>query len=407
MLKATILASSNLLNRVVNLSYTKKLFLKLPFNLLKEGSLTLNIFGETHRFDAGSEGYHAELTVLKPFRAYWLIKTQGELGFAQAYFEKAVNSASLYNLMMLAYTNEAFMQNLLGNTKLNAWDLVKHKLRHNSVKNSRKNISYHYDLGNSFYKLWLDKSMTYSSGLFLNESDSLLEAQKNKYQRLINSLDIKDGDKLLEVGCGWGGLMEAALDKNVTIKGLTLSEQQKNYAELRLLDRFSPERFEVALQDYRHEEGIYDHLISIEMFEAVGKDYWDTYFAQIKRNLKKNGKAALQIITIRDDLAEAYQSSVDFIQAYIFPGGLLPSLEQLQSLAAKHGFDILETLDFGQDYAKTCSLWKADFNKQSAILLAQGYDAYFQRMWNYYLDYCIVGFETKHISVVQLTLRNH
>ena len=404
MLKAISNSGFTLLEKMVTPSFVQKMILKLPFNQLVKGSLTLELFGEAHRFQGSEAGPHAELILKNPFRAYWLMKTQGELGFAQAYFEQAVETNSLYNLMQLVYQNQAVLDDLLANKKFNLWHLWQHRKRHNSVENSRKNISYHYDLGNGFYQKWLDQTMSYSSAIFSDSEQDLASAQHKKYQRLIDEIDLKAGQSVLEIGCGWGGFMEAAVRKGALVKGLTLSTEQRDFAINRLQSQAAEPQYQVALQDYRHETQQYDHIVSIEMFEAVGKEYWDVYFEKLNECLKDDGKVALQVITINEKFAEHYQSNVDFIQTYIFPGGLLPSLTQLKKLAAKHGFHVDNVFDFGQDYAKTCQLWKQDFNKHSQTLLEQGYDAKFQRMWNYYLDYCTVGFETKHSSVVQLTL---
>ncbi|BCN94358.1 cyclopropane-fatty-acyl-phospholipid synthase [Thiomicrorhabdus immobilis] len=404
MLKAISNGGFSLLEKLVTRSFIQKMILKLPFNQIQKGSLTLELFGATHRFEGVEPGYHADLVLKKPFRAYLLMKTQGELGFAQAYFEHAVDSHSLYQLMHLVYQNQAVLDDLLANTKFNLWHLWQHKKRHNSIENSRKNISYHYDLGNDFYQMWLDKTMSYSSAIFSRDDQTLEEAQQQKYQRLIKEIDLKAGQDVLEIGCGWGGFMEAAIHKGAAIKGLTLSIEQRDFALRRLQNQAVDGQFEVVLQDYRHEVQQYDHIVSIEMFEAVGKEYWDVYFAKLNECLKDHGKVALQVITINERFAELYQDNVDFIQTYIFPGGLLPSLTQLKQLATKHGFKVDNVFDFGQDYAKTCRLWKQDFNKHSQTLLEQGYDKSFQKMWNYYLDYCTVGFETQHSSVVQLTL---
>ena len=382
----------------------KQWVLKLPFDKLQKGSLTLDLFGETYRFEGQQAGIHADLIILKPFRAYWLMKTQGELGFAQAYFEHAIDTRSLYSLMHLGYENQQALAGLLSHKTLNKLHLVKHRKRHNSEHNSKKNISYHYDLGNVFYQKWLDKTMSYSSGIFEASDDTLEQAQQQKYARLVEQLNAKPGDEVLEIGCGWGGMMEALLEKKVKVKGLTLSKEQQLYAQQRL-NRFYKDDYEVAYQDYRHEIHQYDHIVSIEMFEAVGKEYWNTYFQTLNNTLKLDGNAALQVITINEQYAQEYQSSVDFIQTYIFPGGLLPSVEQLKSLAKKHGFELTNLYEFGYDYAKTCLLWKEAFNDNSVELKQKGYDQKFQKMWNYYLDYCAVGFETQHISVHQLTLK--
>lgn len=392
--------------KLIHPTLIKKALLSLPFEKLEKGSLTLTVCDESVRFEGSQAGRHAELVVLKPFRAYWLLKTQGELGFAQAYYEGAIETSSLYYLMLLAYENQALFDELLSNKTLNVWQLWQHRRRHNSVGNSRKNISFHYDLGNDFYQAWLDSSMTYSSALFLNDEQSHEQAQANKYQRIINELTLQGGESILEVGCGWGGFMEAAVKHDCQVKGLTLSTEQQAFAIDRLSNQAPSDQFEVALQDYRHETEMYDHIVSIEMFEAVGKEYWPSYFEMIKSSLKSTGKAVVQVITIDEQYADNYQNSVDFIQTYIFPGGLLPSVSQFSEMANQAGLQVDNLFEFGQDYAKTCQLWKHDFNLQSEKLEAMGYDRAFQRLWNYYLDYCTVGFETKHTSVHQFTLKH-
>lgn len=392
------------LEKLVHPSLVKRALLKLPFANIEKGCLNFNLMGDSLRFEGKEPGYQAELMVLNPFRAWWLLKTRGQLGFAQAYYEGAVDTNSLHQLMHLVYQNRERLDSVLNGQAWNVWHLWQHRQRHNSVENSRRNISFHYDLGNAFYLKWLDSSMTYSSGLYLTGRETLEQAQKHKYRRILEQLELEKGHSVLEIGCGWGGWMETALKSGATIKGLTLSSEQQKYAMARLLQSFPQSRFEVRLQDYRYESDRYDRVVSVEMFEAVGKEYWPQYFGTLKRVLKPGGKAVLQVITIDEAHAERYQKSVDFIQAYIFPGGLLPSTSQLSSLAAENGFEIKDVYDFGADYAKTCQSWKQRFNRQSEALETLGYDKAFQRLWNYYLDYCIVGFETGHISVCQVTL---
>lgn len=393
----------NRLEKLVHPALIRRAILALPFDRLRAGTLTLQIAGESHRFEGEAAGFQADLQIERPLRAYWLIKTQGELGFAQAYIEGAIQTSSLHQLMHLAYANSELFDSLLMDKRLNAKYRRQHRQRHNSVDNSRRNIAFHYDLGNDFYGLWLDPSMTYSSALFRDAAETLEQAQANKYDRILAQLELTGGEAILEIGCGWGGFMEAALKKGCTVKGLTLSAEQQRYARQRLASQAAPERFAVALQDYRDEAGAYDHVVSIEMFEAVGKEYWSSYFETLSRVLKPGGKAVLQVITVAEEHVAAYEADVDFIQTYVFPGGHLPSLAQMTAAAEEHGLRLRDGVAFGEDYARTCDAWKRTFNRQHEALAALGYDRSFQRLWNFYLDYCIVGFETKHIDVRQLT----
>lgn len=377
----------------------------LPFKHIQKGSLTVQYLGQSYRFEGSDPGTHADLEIMSMLRFGYLLKTQGELGFAQAYIESSIQTASLYHLMTLAHQNKEVFSQLLHHKKpLGMWHLWRHRRRHNSLSNSRRNIAAHYDLGNDFYELWLDQSMSYSSGLFLTKEDTLEHAQQKKYQRILDQLALHGQENILEIGCGWGGFVEMAAQKGAAVKGLTLSTEQQQYAQNRLKAALLDTNTEIALQDYRHETGQYDYIVSIEMFEAVGKEYWHRYFEQLQRNLKSHGKAVLQIITIDNDEAEAYQNGVDFIQSYIFPGGLLPSLEQLHQLAIDHHFEVADQFEFGQDYATTLKHWLKHFNASSEALEKMGYDKAFRRLWRYYLDYCRVGFEQKHISVYQITL---
>lgn len=389
---------------LIHPSWLRRAFMKLPFDKVEYGSLNVNFEGQTYRFSGSKAGVHAELIIVQPLRAYWLIKTQGELGFAQAYYEGALDTNSLQSLLRFGVDNQQSLSSMLESGWGKWQDLILHRKRHNSLENSRNNISYHYDLGNDFYSKWLDPSMTYSSGLFFSDRDSLQQSQHAKYQRILQQLSLRKGDSVLEIGCGWGGFMEEACTLGARVKGLTLSSEQQKYALKRLEQKAEQGTYQVALQDYRHETGQYDCVVSIEMFEAVGKEYWQEYFATLQNTLKPGGKAVLQVITIDDEIADSYQQSVDFIQKYIFPGGLLPGLNQLVALAESHRFEVRNVLDFGRDYARTCQLWKQAFNRQATNLEKMGYDKAFQRLWNYYLDYCTVGFEVGQISVIQVTL---
>lgn len=384
----------------------QKVIQRLPFDGIRFGSLTIRYRNEAYRFEGAESGCHADLTITSLLRFWFLMKTQGELGVTQAYIEHTIDSPSLHQLMTFAHQNRESLAHLLASQKpLGWWHLWQHRRRHNSVKNARRNISAHYDLGNDFYRLWLDETMTYSSGIFRHENDSLAITQHRKYQRILDQLAIQPGDRVLEIGCGWGGFLEAAARQGAHAKGLTLSHEQHAYAQERLSRQSLDHLAQPVLQDYRHETGQYDHIVSIEMFEAVGREYWDTYFTQLQQTLKPGGKAVLQIITIDESVAEDYQNSVDFIQAYIFPGGLLPSVTQLKQLALQHHFDWQDDFAFGEDYARTLQHWHTHFNRQTSTLDSLGYDQRFRRLWRYYLDYCQVGFEQGHINVYQITLQ--
>lgn len=403
MLKAATNTKLDWLDKLIPQSLIKRFMLNLPFKHIEKGRLTLNMFGQSHQFVGELPGHQVELTIVHPAKSYWLLSTQGELGFAQAYMDGVIETNSLYQVMHLAYENSHVFDGLFKPKTINLLKLWQHRKSHNSLENSRKNISFHYDLGNAFYEKWLDDTMSYSSAIFNEDTHTLESAQQAKYQRLIDLLAIDENSKVLEIGCGWGGFMENALAQGAQIKGLTLSTEQQLYAQKRLANQSNP-YYEVALQDYRHENSQYDFIVSIEMFEAVGKEYWQQYFTQLNSCLKPGGKAALQIITIDEKHSEKYQNSVDFIQAYIFPGGLLPSVSQVTNLVEDFGFAVEDIFEFGQDYGVTCQLWKHAFNRQSEALAQMGYDQRFQKLWNYYLDYCTVGFETNHISVHQFIL---
>ena len=379
----------------------------LPFERIQYGSLTVTMGEQQRRFTGSHTGVHAELIIKQPLKFMWLFSSQGELGFAKAYADQLIDTPCLYSLLQLGAINEqALSDTRLGFNWFYQRFLKRHRANHNSIENSRENISAHYDLGNDFYQLWLDQTMSYSSALFTDPKQSMEQAQANKYQRILDELDWQEGDHILEIGCGWGGFAERAAQQGCDVTGITLSTEQLEFANRRMQRQCLAEQAQLNLMDYRHQQGQFDHIVSIEMFEAVGKEYWHEYFTQLKRLLKNNGKAVLQIITIEDERAERYQNDVDFIQMFIFPGGLLPSKQQLHQLAQEHGFKISNELAFGQDYARTLQLWQDDFAAHREQLLEIGYDQRFQRIWRYYLDYCRVGFETGYTDVVQLTLEH-
>jgi cyclopropane-fatty-acyl-phospholipid synthase len=270
----------------------------------------------------------------------------------------------------------------------------------NTVPGSKKNISAHYDLGNEFYALWLDESMTYSSALFNNPAEALHEAQKRKYDRIIER--IKPNGHLLEIGCGWGGFADRAIEKgDYGIKALTLSQAQHDFAARRVGDSAV-----IALEDYRHQKGTYDQIVSIEMFEAVGEKFWSTYFTKIKSLLANKGKALVQTITIEDSYFETYRKGGDAIRTFIFPGGMLPSPERFRAEAAKAGLRVTDEFVFGHDYALTLSHWLKNFETKRDEIKAMGFDDKFIRMWRFYLTCCIAAFTYGRTDVRQMELQH-
>jgi cyclopropane-fatty-acyl-phospholipid synthase len=385
--------------------YGETLLNWLPFDQIEIGSLTVQLGEHQRRYNGKQPGIHAELMILNPLRFTWLLLTQGELGFAKAYADGLIATPCLHSLLRLGAANETALGNVLkGKNWFYRRFLSKHRANHNSIENSRNNISAHYDLGNDFYQLWLDETMSYSSALYADNPTDLVSGQTAKYQRILHELDIQGGEHILEIGCGWGGFAEQAAQLGAQVSGVTLSREQLHFAKNRLKAADLADKTNLSLTDYRHIDGQFDHIVSIEMFEAVGQEYWQSYFSQLQKLLKNDGKAVLQIITIDEDYADDYQNGVDFIQSYIFPGGLLPSKTQLHALAAEHGFVVTNQLNFGLDYAHTLWQWREKFDAQRDQLEKLGYDARFQRIWHYYLDYCRVGFETQRTDVVQLSL---
>lgn len=381
---------------------------------LQQGQLNLCLNGHTKTlFTPNSQSLKAaQLTLNKPLNFLWKLYSQGHIGFAKAYMDGDIDTQDLHALLSFAAANaEAFKSLDKSSHPLRlasrAWQNRQHKSRHNSKKNARKNIAAHYDLGNDFYSLWLDESMTYSSAYYPHEQHTLFAAQQQKIQRILNELNLQAGQKVLEIGCGWGSFAVEAAQRGVAVKGLTLSQEQKRYAN----ERFAAlpntaARAKAHLQDYRDETEQYDAIVSIEMFEAVGTKYWQTYFETLKRTLKPGGKAMLQVIVIEgsEQDVQSYQSGSDFIQTYIFPGGVLPSKSQLMELVDNNGFNLDNFFCFGKDYATTLEAWRENVYSVTDELEALGYDERFRRLWEYYLVYCQVGFEQKRLDVVQLVL---
>lgn len=357
--------------------------------------------GKKRVFEGKNPGTVSSLS-LHDWKVVANLATHGDIGFAEAYKAGLWETASLPNLLTCAMENDQVIEKyIFGNGGMQFLNRFMQLLRLNTLRGSRRNISAHYDLGNEFYALWLDPSMTYSSALYRNVDESLQNAQMNKYDRIIDRLNMRSGT-ILEVGCGWGGFADRALQRHdYALKGITLSHKQQSFAQQKLGDKAN-----IVLEDYRHQSGKYDSIVSIEMFEAVGMEYWATYFSKIKSLLQEQGRAVIQTITIDDNRFEKYRQSGDFIRSYIFPGGLLPSPSLFRASAESCGLRVTDRHDFGQGYARTLEIWLENFDKKRADVRALGYDDGFIRMWRFYLAACIAAFKTGRTDVMQVELQH-
>ena len=376
-------------------------FLWDALDKVKYGTLTIIMPDKSQRtFKGQKKGYVAHLFI-KDTSCIDYIISGGDVAFGETYMAEMWNTDNLPNLLCFFTQNSSTLENFFHARKFKATLLFFSSLfTKNSRAGSKKNIQEHYDLGNSFYELWLDSSMTYSSAYFHRSHYDLTSAQQEKYQYIINKLH---GKNILEIGCGWGGFAEVALKNDFDIKCLTISPNQYEFAKKRL--RKFGKKLKLSLQDYRDEEGKFDNIVSIEMFEAVGKEYWDIYFSKINKVLKEDGKALIQTITINEDVYDGYKNRVDFIQKYIFPGGFLPSKSRIRRLCADHGLKIVSELDFGHDYEKTLRIWLNNFDHKKNEILRLGFSERFIRKWRFYLSYCIAGFSSERTDVVIFELQ--
>ena len=342
--------------------------------------------------------------VFTSWRGLWLIAFRGSLGFTEGYIKGYWHTEDLMDLMnFLAKNYEAFQALIEGKSPLKLMTKLKHRRRKNTEKGSQKNIEAHYDLGNSFYELWLDSSMTYSSALYDEAHKDLESAQQNKYAKALRALNLKDKASILEIGCGWGGFMEFAIQREFKIKGITISPNQLEYAKQRLA--CFGHRHELELVDYRKVEGPFDAIVSIEMFEAVGSDYWQTFFARIKELLVSKGKIMIQTIMIQDQFFDDYRKSPDFIQTYIFPGGELACPRVIAELASANDLEIINNESFPLSYSKTLEEWHGRFQRAWPEIMSYGFDQEFKRTWDMYLAYCRGGFANGRLLVNQYTFQ--
>ena len=383
---------------------------KIIFNILKRISVgyleITSITGELLKFGNYEDKLKADLKIKSSALSYNLIKG-GSVGLAESYMKNEFETSNLSNLIELAARNINIVHKFAGILDLKFLNFIKNKFIKNTKSRSKENIAKHYDLGNDFFSLWLDKTLTYSSAIFDEQNKDLAEAQNNKYQKLINLIQPNNGDKILEIGCGWGGFAEY-LGKNYDVKldCITISKKQFEYAKERIHNCGLNEKVNIEIKDYRDLNSKYNSIASIEMIEAVGQNYLESYFKTIKDNLSDGGKAAIQAITIDDSLYDRYKNKQDFIQKYIFPGGFLPNKNTINKLVSKNGLSVNSYISYADHYADTLAIWRDEFNKKWSLIKDQGFDLTFKRMWEFYLSYCEAGFKSKNIDLIQFSLQN-
>ena len=372
---------------------------------LRYGRLTVHAAGGASHLVLGEQsGPAASLTIRRPWRLAARVLARGDLGLGEGFVAGDWDSPQPAQALQVLAMNE---QHLLasGAGRLSRWiDRLQHRLRRNDRRGSRRNIAFHYDLGNDFYRLWLDPGMTYSAALFAETGEPLEAAQTRKYQRILDRLDARPGQHILEIGCGWGGFAEHAARRGFRVTGITLSREQLAHAQERIAAAGLADRVELRLQDYRDLTETFDHVVSIEMFEAVGEQYWPDYFQTVRRVLAPGGRASLQVITIDEGAFEQYRRGTDFIQKYVFPGGMLPSVPAFDAAAAEAGLAVVDRAFHGTDYADTLRRWEAAFGTARDRVAALGFDERFLRLWRYYLGYCEAGFRTGRIDLMQVAL---
>lgn len=354
-----------------------------------------------HYLEGNKEGVKATM-IIHDHRAITNLIAKGDIGLTEAYRDNWWDTDNLTDLLKFALQNAGALDRYVYGSKIsNIVSRILYSLRSNTLNGSKRNIHAHYDLGNEFYSLWLDKTMTYSSALYHTDSEDLQQAQYNKYDRIIDRLE-KSSGSLLEIGCGWGGFAERATYRNdYDIKGITISDQQYAYAKKIVGGKAS-----ILYQDYRKLDGKYDNIVSIEMFEAVGQKFWPVYFNKIKSLLESKGKAIVQTITIDETYFEKYRKTGDMIRSFIFPGGMLPSIEQFKLEAKKSGLQVVDHYAFGDSYAVTLASWLENFEKNLDKIRSLNFDDRFIRVWRFYLSASIASFASNRTSVIQAEIKH-
>ena len=374
---------------------------------IKHGYLEIiNFEGDVFKFGDLKEDLKVKIIIKHPGLNYKLIR-YGSIGLAESYMQGYFQTDNLTNLIELTARNINLIYKFSGILDFPVINFIKNKIIKNTKKRSKKNIAKHYDLGNDFFSLWLDETLTYSSAIFENENQLLSEAQNNKYQKLINLIKPKDNSKVLEIGCGWGGFAEYFGKKyNAKLDCITISKKQYDFAKERIHKAGLNEKVNIEIKDYRDLQNKYDSIVSIEMIEAVGQSYLQNYFNIIKNNISDKGNVAIQAITIDDSLFDRYKNKQDFIQKYIFPGGFLPSKKSLYKYADDNGLKFNEYNSYAKHYSDTLIIWRKEFNKKWDLIKNQGFDLNFKKMWEFYLSYCEAGFKSKNIDLIQFSLCN-
>ena len=375
--------------------------------LIKKGHLILtNYDDEKYLFGDPSQKLKVKIKINKPGLTYQIVKS-GSTGLAEAYMRGDFETDDLTNLIELTAKNIKLVYKFSGLLDFSIFNKIKNFLLKNNKSRSKKNISKHYDLGNEFFSLWLDPTLTYSSAIFDQKDNDLEKAQINKYKKLVELIKPKSGNKILEIGCGWGGFAEyVGKNHDVKLDCITISKKQFEYASNRIFKNGLNEKINIQFKDYRDVKQKYNSIASIEMIEAVGQNYLENYFKTIKTNLVSDGSAAIQAITIDDNLFDRYKTKEDFIQKYIFPGGFLPSKKKLYDLSQNNGLAINQYNSYGLHYSNTLKIWRDEFFKKWEEISKQGFDNKFKRMWHFYLSYCEAGFKSKNIDLIQFSLQN-
>ena len=375
--------------------------------LIKKGHLILtNYDDEKYLFGDPSQKLKVKIKINKPGLTYQIVKS-GSTGLAEAYMRGDFETDDLTNLIELTAKNIKLVYKFSGLLDFSLFNKIRNFLFKNNKSRSKKNISKHYDLGNEFFSLWLDPTLTYSSAIFDQKDNDLEKAQINKYKKLVELIKPKSGNKILEIGCGWGGFAEyVGKNHDVKLDCITISKKQFEYASNRIFKNGLNEKINIQFKDYRDVKQKYNSIASIEMIEAVGQNYLENYFKSIKTNLVRDGSAAIQAITIDDNLFDRYKTKEDFIQKYIFPGGFLPSKKKLYDLSQNNGLAINQYNSYGLHYSNTLKIWRDEFFKKWEEISKQGFDNKFKRMWHFYLSYCEAGFKSKNIDLIQFSLQN-